>query len=446
MPPTLTKPIRLTVLAAAMLSPALPLHLYFAGNWYSILHDYSLGMAFGIVSYWYFLMTLVIAARLPFLDRLYGHDRVMIAHGHIAGVAVVLAFVHYWFKLDYADYTVMQVKLGVAGMGIFVAVAILTHLFMIEGRVQRIKPFNHLRRFAVKRLGADYSRVKLLHNAVSVATVLIIIHVLTAYSTAESAGRMWLMGGAGAAAIAVYLYHTVVRRVALSIRSGFIVEVKFLSPTVYRVNIQGKDDWRFAHKAGQFCYMRVMSRTCGTEEHPFTISSAPDEPHISLTIKKLGDYTERLASVKPGARVHLDGPYGTFTPDLSAGPHLFIAGGIGITPFQSIIQSQRQQGFTEQLTLMWSAQTGRELFAAQYFFALANDYPLFHFVPVVTREKPPQRWERRITEELLRQKLQNGCPHAVYICGSDSMRSAMISHLKRLGVRASRIHYERFSS
>ena len=89
------------------------------------------------------------------------------------------------------------------------------------------------------------------------------------------------------------------------------------------------------YKAGQFVFLKFGVRGM-SEPHPFTIASSPDEPVLRFFIKNLGDWSEALGHrISAGARVKIEGPYGALPvlPERSASEILWIAGGVGITPF-----------------------------------------------------------------------------------------------------------------
>ena len=88
------------------------------------------------------------------------------------------------------------------------------------------------------------------------------------------------------------------------------------------------------HAAGRFVFVRI-GRGALAEAHPFTIASAPHEPILRLHIKHLGDWSEGLViRLSMGERVRVEGPYGGLElhPD-DARTTVWIAGGVGITPF-----------------------------------------------------------------------------------------------------------------
>ncbi|NIY75607.1 iron reductase [Thalassospira sp. HF15] len=115
--------------------------------------------------------------------------------------------------------------------------------------------------------------------------------------------------------------------------TGEVVDVDFL-PEMKSLQIAIKSDggWK-GHLAGQFAFVRFGN---SNEPHPFTIASAWRDgvPGLTIIAKKLGDYTSTLQeTLKPGDKVVLEGPYGTFTLDRGQSHQIWISGGIGLTPF-----------------------------------------------------------------------------------------------------------------
>lgn len=90
-----------------------------------------------------------------------------------------------------------------------------------------------------------------------------------------------------------------------------------------------------SHRPGQFAFLK-FDLTGLREPHPFTIASAPGEPVLRFVIRDLGDWTSRLAHrVRTGDAVTVEGPYGrlALTPRPRGSRIVWIAGGVGITPF-----------------------------------------------------------------------------------------------------------------
>ncbi|EJL86895.1 ferric reductase-like transmembrane domain-containing protein [Pantoea sp. GM01] len=110
-----------------------------------------------------------------------------------------------------------------------------------------------------------------------------------------------------------------------------IVEVKLRNPA------------NIAMLPGQFAFVQFEH---STERHPFTLSDInPQQQSLTLSIKKLGDYTRQLAHhLQPGQRVNMEGPYGNFTFKATSHQQLWVAGGIGITPFMAKLKDAARRG------------------------------------------------------------------------------------------------------
>ena len=122
-----------------------------------------------------------------------------------------------------------------------------------------------------------------------------------------------------------------------------------LPSNVVRLTFLKRD---FKYNSGQYCFICVPGVSL-FEWHPFSLSSSPHENMVSLHIRVLGDWTQRLYDYVDQTRqikVYLDGPYGTPCLDVDGDRYkmfMFISGGIGITPMQSIcndILHQRKRG------------------------------------------------------------------------------------------------------
>lgn len=431
----------------ALLAPAPVLQLYFAGNWYSFFHSYSLGMAFGIVSYVYFLNTLILSCRIRYFDRLFGHDRVLRFHGYLALAAFVCAGFHYYFKQMYFPDPTLQSLLGVIGLAGFAVVILVALLLMVKNRLHRISLVDKMREVITRKPFADYSILKGFHNLSVAASLVIAVHVLLSSATGESVVRQVVMGGWAGVALLMWIYHKV-GRVLRRLRGRLsITAVNRLSDRIVELRARATTKKIPVHRAGQFGYFRIQSEACGFEEHPYTISSAPDTGELSITAANLGDYSERLFSVAPGDCLLYDGPYGTFTPVNDGRSHLFIAGGIGITPFTSIVADWDRAGIAGPLHLVWSVRTEDALVYRAMFQEIESRNPLFRFDPVVTREPASQSGIRRIDQALLGTHIGRGTENdtMVYYCGPESLRRVVLDALKLIGIPRKNIHFERFS-
>ena len=133
-----------------------------------------------------------------------------------------------------------------------------------------------------------------------------------------------------------------------------------LPANVIRLTFLKRD---FKYKSGQYCFL-CIPQVSWVEWHPFSISSSPHENVVSIHIRVLGDWTKQLYNNVEETRnlnVYIDGPYGAPGIDVD-GPRyksfMFISGGIGITPMQSICNDVLQQHHrgrpVEKIMFIWS--------------------------------------------------------------------------------------------
>lgn len=114
------------------------------------------------------------------------------------------------------------------------------------------------------------------------------------------------------------------------------------------------DTWK-GHNEGQFAFLKFEKKE---PHHPFTISSSwnPKTKNISFTIKALGRYTNNLSNkLKIDDSIVLEGPYGNFTFNDKKESQIWIAGGVGITPFLARMERLAKLGNKEKIDFFYSA-------------------------------------------------------------------------------------------
>jgi predicted ferric reductase len=203
-------------------------------------------------------------------------------------------------------------------------------------------------------------------------------------------------------------------------------------------------------KPGQFAWLTVGSSPFAVREHPFSISSAPEQlPRLEMTIKELGDFTGGIGATEPGQVAYLDGPHGIFSfENLPAAPgFVFIVGGVGITPVISMLRSMLARRERRPLWLFYAYPTAESsLFTSEIDdMATKLDLKVIHIV-----QDPPQGWEGErgyLTREMLLRYLpaeRLGGVH-YFLCGPPPMLEAAEGFLKDLRVQRRQIHVEIFN-
>ncbi len=172
---------------------------------------------------------------------------------------------------------------------------------------------------------------------------------------------------------------------------------------------------------------------CG-EFHPFTVSGIASDDSLKLAIKALGPCTRHIQEIEPGVLVRVQGPFGNFLAENESAPQLWVAGGVGITPFVAALRARPRTLPTTLIYLFRQAESAAFLDELR---RLAERDPLFDLLSVETGKVPAD------FPHLLQQVVQLAqCE--VNICGPAPMVNALLPHLHRYGVDPKLVSYERF--
>ena len=118
-----------------------------------------------------------------------------------------------------------------------------------------------------------------------------------------------------------------------------VVEVRPEGAGVVSVICKGRRLERLAVSGGQFFEWRFLTRGMWWQAHPFSLSARPKPPYLRLTVKDRGDFSAAMASLQPGTRVAIEGPYGVFTTHARRRRKaVLIAGGIGVTAIRALLE------------------------------------------------------------------------------------------------------------
>ena len=208
-------------------------------------------------------------------------------------------------------------------------------------------------------------------------------------------------------------------------------------------------------KAGQYLILRILREDGWSEPHPFTISCAPEDEILRLTIKRAGAFTSSIVDLKPGTPVKCEGPLGVFCKDIDAREEItMIAGGVGITPFLSVLRHFRNTGATSRMTLFWTNKTIDDVFAADELKEITEELKL-RVVHTLSREKEVDKYLQPDFPEVLyvpgyatRQVLQTHVDFprtSFYLCGPPKMQDFVLGELEACGVDPESVEKENFS-
>ena len=174
-------------------------------------------------------------------------------------------------------------------------------------------------------------------------------------------------------------------------------------------------------------------RGCG-EYHPFTVSGVDRDAQLRVAVKALGPCSQRLQTLESGVLVRLQGPFGRFLDAPAAGPRLWIAGGIGITPFMAALRAGPLEAPT---ILIYVHREAADAPFADELAALAAGDRRFALITCATGEGAPDF-------DALLARVDRLAERTVHVCGPPAMFDALVAHLRECGVAPGDIHYERF--
>lgn len=375
---------------------------------------------------------LLLVARLPWLDRRIGMDRLTLWHRLVGfGLLWTLLAHAVFITFGYAGMSSMDpvnqlVDLAETVEGVLRAVVALA-LILVAGAVSA--------RRARRRLA--YETWHFIHLYTYVAVVLAFTHqvaVGTTFTASTAATVYWygLWGAALAAVCAGRLVLPLWRNLRHRLRVTAVVPE---SDTVVSVHITGRALHRLPARAGQFFLWRFLTRDRWWQANPYSLSAAPDGRTLRLTVKAAGDGSAALRRLRPGTRVFAEGPYGAFTALHRTRPDtLLIAGGVGVTPIRALLEELH--GHTVVLHRV-NTRADAVLHDELRELALAKGAEL-HLItgpPVPDRLAPGEL--ARLVPDLT--------DRDVYVCGPPGMTTAVLRTLRELGVPRRQIHHERFS-
>jgi ferredoxin-NADP reductase len=210
----------------------------------------------------------------------------------------------------------------------------------------------------------------------------------------------------------------------------------------------------FEFRAGQYMDVTLNNppETDGEgNTRTFSIASAPSDPRLMITTRLRDTAFKRvLRSIALPAEVKLDGPNGSFTLHKSqAKPAVFLAGGIGITPFFSIVTQAARDKLPHQIYLFYSNRRPEDAAFLTALLDLAGQNPNFQFVPTMTdMEKSKMDWKGErgyIGDEMLAKHLPSLQGPIYYIAGPPAMVAAMRQILADAGADEDDIRTEEFA-
>jgi predicted ferric reductase len=333
--------VRLGALAALWLAMLLVSWWWATGGGFQDLAGWesgltSLGRLTGLLASVLLLAQVLLMARVPVLEGAFGQDRLARLHRLVGftsftGMVAHVGLVTWGYAAGRLLATPGELwTLTVTYPGMLLAAAGTACLVMVVATSVRA---------ARRRL--RYESWHLLHLYAYLGVGLALPHQLwTGQELTASTGRTvfwWALWAAAAGAVVVFRVGVpVVRNARHRLRVAAVVPE---APGVVSVHVTGRALDRFPAEAGQFLLWRFLDGRGWSRAHPWSLSAAPDGRTLRITVQVAGDGGARLAHLRPGTRVLVEGPFGRLSARSRTRPRVALIGaGVGVAPLRALAE------------------------------------------------------------------------------------------------------------
>ncbi len=423
---------KITLIIAAVILAALPLLFLIPTINVGLAPSYYLNVAgrvLAMVGFVFLFFQIVLSSKIRFIEKDVGLDKLFKVHRSFGIAGFIMIFFHpvtlFVFELiEYGFPVISILKLvGIAGM-LLLILTVFVALFY-------------------KKVGMKYESWKNIHKANYAIFVIVFIHSIFLGSdllTSTFLRVYWFMLAGLFAAILIYniINYTIIKSHPYSIS-----EVRQESHDTWGLFFEGRP---IAHKPGQFMIVNLERGGRMSESHPFTISSSPDASHLSITPKAIGDFTATIKDTTTNDKAYVNAPYGVFSfLNYEADSYIFVVGGIGITPFISMLRYMKDNDIKKEVMLLWGNKTEADILFRDELEQLSQWNPDFRYVHVLSEQEDWQGERGFITPELLKKYVEDFADKEIFLCGPPIMMTKVSASLLGLGVDKHRIHMEEFA-
>ncbi|HEU0165104.1 MAG TPA: ferredoxin reductase family protein [Thermomicrobiales bacterium] len=408
----------------------------------------SLGLLTGLLASDLVIIQVLLIARIPWVETAWGHDVLLRYHRWVG-------FASFWFMIAHVyTYTVLRVEGARGALSDRLWQLFVTNpwmLFATIGTIMLIAVVVSSIRNARRRL--RYESWHFLHLYAYLGMAFAFPHQLfdgRIFHGTWSRFFWWGIYILAAAAIVIF-------RLGLPLwRSWYhqlrVSNVRSEAPGIVSIAMSGQRLDRLDVRSGQFFIWRFLSGggLGWATGHPYTLSAAPTDDHLRITIQDAGDWSHRVARLREGTRVLIEGPYGVMTADRRRHRRLLcIAAGVGITPMRALLADADYA--PGDATLIYRVGSPDQTIFHDELDAIATA----RGVDVIYVSGPrasqsswlpagPDGWDQDGVA-VLRELIPDVADRDVFICGPSGWMSLVRKSLRQAGVARRDIHTENFS-
>jgi len=355
-----------------------------------------------------------------------GLDRMYITHRRVATTAFLLIFVHVLtvpittINLSLGNYLAMIAFTGI------VSIVLIT----LAPRIP----------FLSKLSGGTYEGWKNLKRYIGIFFIIAFIHALTIPDPLDALVAISWVQIFFIIGTVSYLYTELFGRFFKKFMPYTVAAVKHPNASSTEVTLHAKRNPIKKQRAGQFLFVRFPGDKTLNESHPFTISSAPSEDVLRLTVKASGDFTRYLfGHLQAGTDAVIEGAYGMFDYKSGGPGQIWIAGGIGLTPFLAFIRDM-DGNLNHDVDFYYTVRHPEEALFLDEIEDAAQKNPRLR-----ARVRFSATDGSLTVEEIVKNAGGDVRDYDIYLCGPLPMVQAFTRKFQELGVPGKNIHYEEFN-
>ncbi len=396
----------------------------------------SAGRLTGLLGTYLLLLQLLLMARIPFVEWLVGFDRLTVMHKLNGKATLYFILAHVvlittgYAVVDHVSILRESIIMLTTYPGMMAAVAGTMLLIGVVGTS-----------LVIVRRRLRYETWFLVHLMAYAALLLAWFHQLPTgndFLINPFAAAFWVAIYVATVQLIVLfrLIHPTVRAVWHGLR---VAEVVREGRDTISIRLTGRDLRWLNARAGQFFLWRFLDRSRWMESHPFSLSAAPDGKSLRITVKVLGDYTSKLAAIRPGTFVVAEGPFGRFVDDeRTTDRAALIAGGVGITPIRALAEEMNGD-----VVIVYRAMSEEDVVFRSELEELARERGMT--VRFVLGDHRLPEHARLMSAAHLREIIPDLRSREVYLCGPPGMVRLLERNVIQAGVHKSLIHTEQFA-
>lgn len=402
----------------------------------------SLGILVGLVGTNLILLMLVLAARVPVIDRTFGHDRAMAAHRKIGKPAFYLILAHaalltigYGIRTSSNPITWVMDMLAINDIWLS-ALALALLVVVIVTSLVAVR-----RRFA-------YEVWHLIHLLSYLAVLVAIPHQLSVGGLfADGTFQRYYWIGLYLLVVALVVGYRFVEPAVVSVRHRLLVSrVESVAPGVVTITMKGRHIQELNAQGGQFFIWRFWTGSDWWHAHPLSISAAPGTDTLRVTVRAAGKGSHSLVDLPVGTRVSFEGPYGIFTQGARTSSRmLLVAAGIGVTPIRALIEQARVAPGEATVILRGPGDQPPYLWQEMLDVCTAKGAQVF-----LDEGPRPRHTESWLSADAVAKGYNIGAyakqltDTDLYVCGPSRWADLVIADARNHGIKEHQVHVERF--